>query len=146
MEKRNTGILITGIILLALAGGGFGIYTWLKKRRNNQLVDPQYNESPIDFTQVPSVLSVYDRLPVGSFPLKKGSINKLTFILQYYINCKYKAGLTMDGKFGDGTEKAVEKYLGVRQINSKEQLYSIIASKGPIGACEAMAKRKFDNI
>lgn len=145
MQKKNTGILITGVILLVLAGGGYGIYTWLKKRRNNQLVG-MHNESPIDFSQVPSLLSVYDQLPLGSFPLKKGTKSKLNYILQYYLNCKYKAGLSIDGNFGSGTEKAVEKYLGVKVINSKNQLFSIISAKGTIGACEAMAKNKFDNI
>ena len=51
----------------------------------------------------------YLSLPAGEFPLKLGDKNQKVFDVQRAINSKYGTNLTLDGKFGDNTARALCK-------------------------------------
>ena len=53
----------------------------------------------------------------ADFPLKKGSNGIQVSRLQKTLNSVYDANLVVDGAFGENTQKAVERYLLVTEID-----------------------------
>ena len=153
MAKQNRTILFVGLGLLAVAAGT-GIYYWIRSRKK----DPSRDGEAADFdalllqatgtttvTPTTSTQVEYSALPLGSFPIGKGQTSKLAWIMQSYMNCRFKAGLVVDGKAGSKTEQAFSKYLGNSRINSVIHLKFLLNQRGIMpGACESIMQSRYE--
>lgn len=156
---KNKSLLIIGGILLAGAAG-YGIYYAIKSGKKDDAEGngaAEFDQLILDAANAgggnvnlpapqTTAQQAYDKLPLGSFPLKKGSENKFAWILQSYLNCRFKSGLNVDGDFGTKTETALLKAYGVKSISSQEHLKQLAYLAGHTsGTCEAIALQKFAN-
>lgn len=111
----NKKILTISLVTLGLAGAGFGVYWYLRKKSKKVVEETETNNN---------TTNVF----VGSsrnddFPLKKGSKGERVKMLQEFINMYAKVknisgvNLTTDGDFGSGTEAALQKVFGMKEVD-----------------------------
>ncbi len=154
--KKNTGLIIAGVVFLVIASG-LGGYIYIKRKREKS---PSRGEDAENFdiaiinghesgsgpvTPVNANQSAYASLPLGSFPIKKGQKSKFVWILQTYANCKHKANLKIDGNMGTKTEEMLYKHYDTKQINSVAHLTQLLARDGdPNTGCVAILRRQLE--
>jgi hypothetical protein len=112
---NNKKILTISLVALGLAGAGFGVYWYLRKKSKKVVEETETNNNT---TNVIIGASRND-----DFPLKKGSKGERVKMLQEFINIYAKmknisgVDLKPDGDFGSGTEAALQKVFGLKQID-----------------------------
>ncbi len=149
--KKPKVILVVGISLLVVAAGSYAAYRIIaagKKDNENGDAGAEHDENILavgnTYTPAAGAQSAYANLPLGTFPVGKGQKSKFVWILQSYLNCAFKAGLDVDGKFYDKTEAALLKYAKVKSFASQAQVQQFFLLRNN-GACEQLAATKFNN-
>lgn len=104
-SKKNTVIIM---IILIMTIGAAVWYFFIRKKT----VKFQEPESNVDIKTGKSINWVGD-----SFPLKKGSSGEKVKYIQAGMNLMKGENLSIDGKFGNKTEAALQKNFGVNQIS-----------------------------
>lgn len=112
--KGGKGLLIGSVVLLLLAGVGYGVYWWLGKKN---VAPPKKDDTPSNDKEVINITASND-----NFPLKEGSKGERVKLLQQFINLtaktlRYDIKIGEDGKFGPGTEAALYKIEKVKEVD-----------------------------
>lgn len=112
--KGGKGLLISSVVLLLLAGVGYGVYWWLGKKN---VAPPKKDDTPSNDKEVINITASND-----NFPLKQGSKGERVKLLQKFINLtaktlRYDIKIGEDGKFGPGTEAALYKIEKVKEVD-----------------------------
>ena len=112
--KGGKGLLIGSVVLLLLAGVGYGVYWWLGKKN---VAPPKKDDTPSNDKEVINITASND-----NFPLKQGSKGERVKLLQKFINLtaktlRYDIKIGEDGKFGPGTEAALYKIEKVKEVD-----------------------------
>lgn len=166
--KAGPVILITGLVLIVGAASAYAIHSAIQAGKagkddgsdsddvDNAILNALNGGGNVNNIVYDTPSSeVYATLPQGQFPLAKGQRSKYAWIMQGYLNCAHKAGLAVDGKWGDKSTAALFKNYQVSVITSFPHLQQLFNSKGSdvsniigtegIAACAAIAARRFAN-
>jgi len=110
----NKTLWIGGGLAVTLAG--FGLWYWMKKRKEKKQFTTSLTSSSLSSSAVRSFSCMY---PDTRFPLKFGTCGSNVKKLQAYLNKKGHV-LDVDGKFGPKTESAVLKVFGVKTVSQEK--------------------------
>lgn len=119
MERQTKIIIgiIAGVLVIG-TGVGIGIYYHKKNKKgggkggdnNNETKDGSGGGTSGDVPTSDEIVS-NQKLKPNDTTIKLGSYGKKVAMYQAWLNWKYGANLTVDGKFGDAMMKAVRKYV-----------------------------------
>lgn len=142
-KKQQKKKLLLTVISVSAAGvlGYFGWQYWKKKkataagdnRTDEKETVPDSTASSSRSNSFPMTDTIINKTKTSTrkpktesneFPLRKGSSGDKVAQLQTILNSKYKAGLTVDGKFGAKTEAALKK-IG-KALAVSESLFNVL--------------------
>lgn len=112
-KKLIIGIAIGVVLIGAASGIGYYYYNKNKKKGSGGSDDTKGGggtSSGGSDTPTTEERSSSEKLPSDAI-IKIGSKGRKVAMYQAWLNWKYGAGLTIDGKFGDSMMKAIRKYL-----------------------------------
>lgn len=122
----NTGLKYT-LITLAVLGSAVGIYFLVKPK------DDDDDNGTDDLLSNLNPFTPSNKYKSDSFPLKKDSGGSRVRKLQEYLNTKYSAGLTVDGKFGPLTEGALKTHTSLTQVDETWYNNNVLATSSGNG-------------
>lgn len=126
----NKGLKIT-LITLGVLGTGVGLYFLFRKPKSNGYID----SNPSNPSN-PSRNNTGGGYSTSGFPLKRGSGGENVKNLQRFLNQSSGYGLTVDGKFGPATERA---------LKSEQSPFSAFKTMYPNAVEGQASKEYYDN-
>lgn len=123
MKKNQKTILVILLIAMVVAVAAL----FFLKPKKFDAGQPYAEPEPGDNTppEKPVIYLPPAKMPVGSFPLKKGSRGKLVQMIQVI------AGVKPDGVWGNGTDTAVRNKLKTSSIDEIKFFVLVSANSGP---------------
>jgi hypothetical protein len=126
MNKKAVIIIIVIVVIILLAVSSWLVYKKLiKKDKKDEDTDGDYNLPPINYSG--GAPSGGYTTPI-SFPIKKGMNGAEVVDIQNAINKKCNKSLNPDGKFGPGTQAALQSCYNVSEVD--QTLYTTMKISG----------------
>lgn len=110
--KKNKSILIGAIISLSVIFGGIGTFMYFKSKKASSeggYSKKGSSENGTNSEPTNEEMGSNEKVPSDSV-LKLGSVGVKVAYLQMILNYLYGAKLSIDGKFGESTRKALREY------------------------------------